>query len=113
MRKTISRRDLLKTSAAAGAGALLFAEPLRAAAPAAEPVTDNFVLPDWMKVPGEAPPAYLDPKATTSAGLKRLLDQIENASPLEQGRMLAALVKLLVERGLLDVKEVIAALNKS
>ncbi len=43
MRKTISRRDLLKTSAAAGAGALLFAEPLRAAAPAAEPVADALL----------------------------------------------------------------------
>lgn len=82
------------------------------AVPSTAPPPDNFVLPDWMKVPGEAPPAYLDPKATTTAGLKRLLDSIETASPLEQGRMLAALVKLLVERGLLDVKEVIAALNK-
>ncbi|MFT3842945.1 MAG: hypothetical protein QM723_38510 [Myxococcaceae bacterium] len=82
------------------------------AVPSTAPPPESFVLPDWMKVPGEAPPAYLDPKATTSAGLKRLLDSIETASPLEQGRMLASLVKLLVERGLLDVKEVIAALNK-
>lgn len=43
MKTIISRRDLLKTSAAAGAGALLFAEPLRAAAPAAEPVTDALI----------------------------------------------------------------------
>jgi iron(III) transport system substrate-binding protein len=43
MRKTISRRDLLKTSAAAGAGAFLFTEPVRAAAPPAEAVTDALV----------------------------------------------------------------------
>jgi iron(III) transport system substrate-binding protein len=43
MRKIITRRDLLKTSAAAGASAFLFAEPLRAAVPAAEPTTDALI----------------------------------------------------------------------
>ena len=43
MQKTISRRALLKTSAAAGLGVVMFAEPLRAAAPAAEPVTDALI----------------------------------------------------------------------
>ncbi len=71
---------------------------------------DGFVLPDWMKVPAEAPKAWVDPNATVGSGLKRLLDEIARAQPSEQGRLLAALVKLLVERGLLDEKEVLAAL---
>ncbi len=41
MRKPVSRRTLLKTSAAAGA--VLFAAPLRAQAPAASPVTPELV----------------------------------------------------------------------
>lgn len=89
--------------------------PPPAPAPAPEPRNADLELPEWMRSTSDAPPVIpllpaADPGAV-SAKLVALLARVESGD-LPNGPVLASLLRLLVERRVLDDAAVAVALEK-
>ena len=81
------------------------------APPAGQVGSELPAMPEWMRAPSETPVATPGEPAVVSAKLVALLARVENGSQ-PTGPVLASLIRLLIQRRVVDEAAVAAAFEK-